>query len=613
MTHCLTRTFLLHAQTHIQQLSNSDLNLSELQHGLIRWVQNYGEHVLKTLIARSPKLPHPRRYSNSSSGSSSSNGTVRPRSDSGGKPRKYPSPRVSSTGMLQPPFVPGQFVRPPPFVTPNSPTNAFYGLGVVTNPGQLSPNGNTMQTVPSHPGILFPVPSVLPPGQNAQHQQQGLIFIQQNTGMVPSSGSPSQELAQPSSPSLSSAPVLENPTTSEVLPSIAAFPSTAVAMSHSQDPTVNLTHTQPQLPTRGSSGLYEQQTVGVSTSVYQNHITPSTTSTPLLGTSLQGSSVPLESEPLLPNPPPLSLASQQLISSRKEILCRHYIAGQCPYGEKCWFAHPEPRESPSAFRPITQARVSSSPPLHIQAPPNIWVNNPSLELPQYVASPPQSPLGTPMVSIPGTRPPILPTVMRPRGSFASNFPNQPPLLFLRPPMSGGRMPGNVPLLPTVPFPTTLPVLPDPVLKFSLLSEVAITHDDQEGLPLADISQLATRADHFYISFGPVVRDYKILFGGNRPYQDSSVLVETTNFRFNVSCLHCSRQQPSLLVIGTEAGNVYVWDLKKGIHGIVTLVHSAEVRQLIPLTRFCFKFLFVLWLCADYLVFELLPFLYNLEF
>ena len=144
------------------------------------------------------------------------------------------------------------------------------------------------------------------------------------------------------------------------------------------------------------------------------------------------------------------------------------------------------------------------------------------------------------------------------------------------------MPGNVPLLPTVPFPSTLPV-PDPVLKFSLLSEVAISQDDQEGLPVADISQLATRADHFYISFGPVVRDYKILFGGNRPYQESSVLVERTNFRFNVSCLHCSRQQPSLLVIGTEMGNVFMWDLKKGVHGIVTLVHSAEVRQLIILT------------------------------
>ena len=561
------------------------MNFSELQHGLIRWVQNYGEHVLKTLIARSPKLPHPRRYSNSSSGSSSSNGTVRPRSDSGGKPRKYPSPRVSSTGMLQPPFVPGQFVRPPPFVTPNSPTNAFYGLGMVTNPGQLSPNSSTMQTVPSHPGILFPVPSILPPGQNAQHQQEGLIFIQQNTSVVPSSGSPSQsqELTQPSSPSFSSASALENPTTSEVLPSIAAFPSTAVAMSHSQDPTASLTHAQSQLPVRGSSGLYEQQTVGVSTTVYQNHVTPST-SAPLFGSAVQGSAVPLESEPLLPNPPSLPPASQQLISSRKEILCRHYIAGQCPYGEKCWFAHPEPRESPSAFRPITQASISSSPPLHIQVPPNVWVNNPALELSQYVTSPPQSPLGTPLVSIPGTRPPILPNVMRQRGggSFASNFPNQPPLLFLRPPISGGRMPGNVPLLPTVPFPSTLPV-PDPVLKFSLLSEVAISQDDQEGLPVADISQLATRADHFYISFGPVVRDYKILFGGNRPYQESSVLVERTNFRFNVSCLHCSRQQPSLLVIGTEMGNVFMWDLKKGVHGIVTLVHSAEVRQLIILT------------------------------
>ena len=139
------------------------------------------------------------------------------------------------------------------------------------------------------------------------------------------------------------------------------------------------------------------------------------------------------------------------------------------------------------------------------------------------------------------------------------------------------MPGNVPLLPSVPFPATIPVPADPVLKFSLLSEVIIRQDGHEGLPVADISQLAARADHFYISSSSFVRDYKILFGGNRSYQNSSVLMEKANFSYNVTCLHCSGQQPSLLVVGTELGNVFIWDLKKGYHGVVTPVHIAEVR------------------------------------
>jgi len=140
------------------------------------------------------------------------------------------------------------------------------------------------------------------------------------------------------------------------------------------------------------------------------------------------------------------------------------------------------------------------------------------------------------------------------------------------------MPGNVPLLPSVPFPATIPVPADPVLKFSLLSEVIIRQDGHEGLPVADISQLAARADHFYISSSSFVRDYKILFGGNRSYQNSSVLMEKANFSYNVTCLHCSGQQPSLLVVGTELGNVFIWDLKKGYHGVVTPVHIAEVAS-----------------------------------
>lgn len=45
----------------------------------------------------------------------------------------------------------------------------------------------------------------------------------------------------------------------------------------------------------------------------------------------------------------------------------------------------------------------------------------------------------------------------------------------------------------------------------------------------------------------------------------------------VSCLVCSQQQPMLLLVGTEEGNVSLLDMRKGAgHGNVTPVYCNEV-------------------------------------
>ena len=134
-----------------------------------------------------------------------------------------------------------------------------------------------------------------------------------------------------------------------------------------------------------------------------------------LSLSVMGTGQRSESEPLLPNPPipPLHPAKhvtsvaaggsgsvggasssssstssgghggQQNQSSRKEIPCKHFLAGTCPFGEKCWFAHLQPIQrgeggvggaSAGAGGGSDASRLSSAAsggPLHVQIPPNL--------------------------------------------------------------------------------------------------------------------------------------------------------------------------------------------------------------------------------------------------
>ena len=283
-----------------------------------------------------------------------------------------------------------------------------------------------------------------------------------------------------------------------------------------------------------------------------------------------------ESEPLLPNPPlppsvplmpplvhpiPPSAPQPTLpatggngggfpqqqggspLSSRKEILCRHYmLQGFCPFGEKCWFAHPEPAIlAPMGGNPPRGSdgglpgggggggapHPPQGPPLHVQVPPNFWPAAVADYTTVAAASPPQSPINPALVP----RSPIIPAaaaaaaaMFRPRGGAGGvAFPGQPPMYLLRNPLTGNpRLPG--PLIPTAPIPPQV----NPILKFTLLSQVVIQAyggageegggDSQEEGVVSDISQLATFADHFYVSYSSNINTYRIIFGGNRNYQ-----------------------------------------------------------------------------------------------
>lgn len=120
------------------------------------------------------------------------------------------------------------------------------------------------------------------------------------------------------------------------------------------------------------------------------------------------------SRPLLPNPPgpllPHPPSTQQ--NQRKETVCKHFVAGLCPYGEKCWFAHPEPiiGSTPQTCVDPTPAntvvygsRGVLSP---AEAAHGAWINGsqmmPSVLPPFGLVSPPQSPLNT------GEFPPLFP-------------------------------------------------------------------------------------------------------------------------------------------------------------------------------------------------------------
>ncbi len=101
---------------------------------------------------------------------------------------------------------------------------------------------------------------------------------------------------------------------------------------------------------------------------------------------------------------------------------------------------------------------------------------------------------------------------------------QQPLFLLRNPLAGNpRMPAaNLPLIQTTPIPPQI----NPILKFTLLSQVVLQGyregegdgEEQGESMITDISQLATFADHFFVSYSSNINTYRIIFGGNRNYQ-----------------------------------------------------------------------------------------------
>lgn len=572
--------------------SHPDMGNSDLQHGLVRWVQNYGEHILKILMARSPKLHHSRRLSNPVAMPLYQNGHVGPgsprqgptRQDSGGKPRHFGGGvRVGGGGMLYPPF--SHF--PYSFNMGNSPTNSFYNMGVVPNQGQLSPpTGTNVMTTPTnnaggvqgYQGVIVQVPPGIPQ-PNPQARGQGLMYVQghpppvamvQPLPSVDSSNHHVPNSTQPSSPTISAQPGIGGMAKSEggggeglylspqsqnlMNPLMATTPpATIVGPHHSLNPGGPGQFEQVQgmpgvghLPAANNSmfALADSASIPANQFPYPQPLSVNTPLPPSLHPAL--AHAPLgESEPLLPNPPippipflpmvhqiqgshpqstgngaPFHGQQQQQqppdsspLSSRKEILCRHFVQGNCPYGEKCWFAHLEPPgvagQPPRLEGPGGgQGMGMSGSHLQVQVPPKFWMGSPMLDY-AAMASPPQSPMNHAFVP----RPPIMPAMFRQRGGIP--YSNQQPLLFLRGPMPGNpRMPGsNLPLMqPSIPMPL------NPILKFGLLSQVVLQGMEGQANPMTHVTQLGTYADHFFVSYGSNINTYRIIFGGNRNYQ-----------------------------------------------------------------------------------------------
>ena len=259
--------------------------------------------------------------------------------------------------------------------------------------------------------------------------------------------------------------------------------------------------------------------------------------------------------------------------SRKETLCKYFIQGHCPYGDNCWFMHPmetKPRHREPLLGPGGILTSAMHP---MGQHPGLW--QPGLlshdEYSQLVAtagafSPPQSPAQV--------QSPVSPTAWQ--MAMGSR-----PFLF-RLPRGGLPIPGQQsfyrPMLSPRFFPppqqSMLPNFQDPVLRFKLLSEVTVR--GSSDAVINNLSHLTVRADHFYLSFKNIVRDYKVLFGGERHYSESHVLTAEQQFQKNVTCLHSSKLTPSLVIVGMDDGSIFTWDLKRGgMNSILLPVHETE--------------------------------------
>ena len=507
----------------------------------------YGDHILRTLMARSPKLAHTtvRRYSGSSSNSGG-----RPRTNSGGRLRRLTA-RVSSSGTLLPPFTLGQFVRPQYQGTPVVPFMLSQGPEQFPPAHHLSANhkGGVVIPVPSppSPGGVYGAPPTGPfqgafgAPPSAPHQDaygtppyQGLLFV------------------QPPPPSISAPPSLPSSAYTNL---IAVGTGDESRLWPSQD--IALPGPQTLLsPIEGKAHVF----VGATPPAHMNTppasmaTPPASMTTPTVPVTTAGLLSPVLTPPLLTPP----------LLTHKDVVCRHFMVGVCPFREKCWFRHPESSPQQTSVQagdgsplhgPVTPTNHSHSGP----SPPIPSPNGPHGPVDPAFHCPPLDGLW-PSPLVPGMyrgRPPVFPAGLSPGQPF----------LFLRPPLSGAHIPSGIHLFPS-PNPS-----PDTALTFALLSEVAIR--GTQGDVISEVSHLAVVADHFYLSFGRMVQAYKVLFGGTRSYQDSSVVQESCTFKHKVTCLHCSRPIPSLLVIGTEAGGVYTWDMKRGPR-ILTTLHEPEV-------------------------------------
>lgn len=636
----------------------------------MRWVNNYGEHILKTLIARSPKIPHFRRLSNPSYpvngfAVKASGGYPRvPRPDP--SVRRYPGAGMRAT-LLQPPYMPGQVLRP---MFPGSPPSAFYRINPMpmAPPGseQLSPTGggaagqpllinNAITGMEAAPGFVvptqpqqaptgimiyqpptcaqlssedppYPQPTLLPANENSSSESNHLQFLlissashlvsEVNESVLSTTSHVSAPLTHPQVPTpLPANLYIPAPLSGQSSKLVSEVSPTAVIAPSGQGipPTVYQANHQMPLGSHQLSMLGVQQLPPSAVALpNQDHaflpvsaaqMPPRYADNPLTAIPLapvrMADAGPLLPNPLqsilpprLPPPPPAPHLASNLLGHlkqtgtsglsqlqsnlRKETLCKHYVAGhgQCPYEDKCWFAHPDPIRWGSKVTPMVSPRVSSQgSPLH--APPvpshNMWLANQNVVMagmPQFMmASPPQSPLNPGVLSLPNQPRPAYPVMTNQQ---------QWPVMFVRPPQWDETPAyGQGPMFPVPPnstVPQAVSVPQNIVLKFDLFTELNIRDNNYTVL---NVSQLASRADHFYVSYSSHVLDYKILFGSNRPSMDRCYLIDKKSVNDVVTCVHCSSQQQAILVVGTEMGCISTCDLKRGMrHGMMTEVCKA---------------------------------------
>ena len=485
-------------------------------------------NILKYLIARSPKIT--RAVQKSSSSASGSGGNMAPRfnrSGSGGKVKR----RQQSSTMLVPPPHPGQAILQPlmplPIVNPLLPGMDLSPVQPVSSiqvpiPPQSSHDVLSKQAMTPESSIAgtqsIPFSSMAPLTIQTQQQQQ-LVQEQQQ----------SQQLSH-------SAPAATGdgtPVTCNPQPAHQGSPFFSTAQ---KQPLMSLTpdeHRQLFLQL-----LAEQQQQQAMAQV----MVPRSTSV-------------------------------------RDIPCSYFLSGNCIYGDKCWYSHVLPTYPVLTAQqpPLLSPQAGQHPSVgghDVYAFPQQPTVDQNL---YYMSSPPQSPVAF----FPNS-----PTW--PGGGSRSSFMHYP----------GGRMPSGVThpnnsrfmftRFPVNPAAIRMPHTFVPVngpqvvkrggeqsLKFSLISEIPINSDTSES---PRISHLTTRGDHFYITFGNVLRDYRILL--QQPYKTSTAsqtysLKDTSTLPQVVSCLYCSRDTGQLF-IGTEKGSIYRWDTK---HNEKIDIFTSDVRTL----------------------------------
>ncbi len=469
-------------------------------------------NILKYLIARSPKIT--RAMQKPSSGTNTSSGNTAPRfsrSGSGGRAKR----RQQSSSMLAPPLHPGQAILQPIMPLP------------VVNPLLSGVDLSPVQPVST---IQVPIPS--------QSSQDVLAAKQPMTPESPIAGTQSI-------PFSSMTPLTIQTQQQQIMHESQKLSHSSSATSEGV-PVTSIPPANPQVALQGSpyfSTAHKQPLMS---------LTPDEQRQALLHLYAEQQQQQVLSQMMVP----------RSTSSFRDVPCSYFLSGNCMYGDKCWYSH--------VVLPTYPVLAAQQPLLSPQAGQHASVAGHDIyTFPQqptveqnlyYMPSPPQSPVAF----FPNS-----PTW--PMGGNRSSFIHYP-----------GRMPSGVPhpnnsrfMLTRFPVnPATMrmphtfmtvngPQVPkrgELSLKFALTSEIPINSDASQS---PSISHLATRGDHFYITFGNVLRDYRILL--QQPYKTSTgsqtySLKDTSTLPQVVSCLYCSRDTGQLF-IGTENGSIYRWDTK----------------------------------------------------